>query len=84
MPSASDSQRPARFDNSSGVASQPAAKSHVSGLMQPGQRIGMIKLGSRVELLAPDELAGLVQVRLGQKVFAGETVLALPKVQERP
>jgi phosphatidylserine decarboxylase len=41
-----------------------------------GQRIGMIKFGSRVEVLAPPELAGKIFVELGQKVLAGQTVLA--------
>ncbi|MFB3890479.1 MAG: phosphatidylserine decarboxylase [Phycisphaerae bacterium] len=41
-----------------------------------GQRIGMIKLGSRLELLLPRELAGEVLVQVGQNVKAGLTVLA--------
>ena len=40
-----------------------------------GQRVGMIKFGSRVELLVPTPLAGQVRVELGQKVRAGLTVL---------
>ncbi len=40
-----------------------------------GQRLGMIKFGSRVELMAPRELAGEIRVRIGQRVRAGETVL---------
>ncbi|MCJ7543052.1 MAG: phosphatidylserine decarboxylase [Phycisphaerae bacterium] len=40
-----------------------------------GQRLGMIKFGSRVELIAPVELAGEVRVGPGQKVRAGQTVL---------
>jgi phosphatidylserine decarboxylase len=40
-----------------------------------GQRIGMIKFGSRVELIVPSELAGEIRVVRGQKVRAGETVL---------
>lgn len=40
-----------------------------------GQRIGMIKFGSRVELYVPRELAGQVKVSVGQAVRAGETVL---------
>jgi len=43
--------------------------------VQSGQRIGMIKFGSRLELLAPRELAGEVRVKVGQKVRAGQTVL---------
>ena len=43
--------------------------------LSPGQRLGMIKFGSRVELLVPTALAGRVCVELGQKVRAGLTVL---------
>lgn len=39
------------------------------------QRIGMIKFGSRLELLVPRELARRVLVRVGQRVVAGQTVL---------
>lgn len=40
-----------------------------------GQRIGMIKFGSRLEVLAPAELAAEVRIQVGQKVLAGQTVL---------
>jgi len=43
--------------------------------VQPGQRIGMIKFGSRLELLVPSEWVGEVRVQLGQCVRAGQTVL---------
>jgi len=43
--------------------------------LQAGQRIGMIKFGSRVELIAPTELAEQVRIVQGQKVRAGETIL---------
>jgi phosphatidylserine decarboxylase len=43
--------------------------------LHAGQRIGMIKFGSRVELIAPVELAEHLRVAQGQKVRAGETVL---------
>ena len=46
-----------------------------SQTVRRGQRIGMIKFGSRLEVLAPRELAGEVRVRVGQKVRAGQTVL---------
>lgn len=39
-----------------------------------GQRYGMIKFGSRVDLYMPEECA--VEVREGEKVFAGQTVIA--------
>ncbi len=40
-----------------------------------GQRIGMIKFGSRLELLVPRELVGEVRVAVGDKAVAGRTVL---------
>ncbi|MBC7187043.1 MAG: phosphatidylserine decarboxylase [Calditrichaeota bacterium] len=42
--------------------------------VEKGQRIGIIRFGSRVELTVPGDAS--VQVRLGQKVRAGETVIA--------
>ena len=39
-----------------------------------GERFGMIKFGSRVDVIVPDNAA--VRVSLGQKTVAGETVLA--------
>ncbi len=48
-----------------------------------GQRIGMIKFGSRLELLVPRELAGDVRVRLGEMVRAGETVLIAAEDAEK-
>jgi len=46
-----------------------------------GQRIGMIKFGSRLELLLPRELVGEVRVQTGRRVRAGETVLVAAKRQ---
>ena len=43
--------------------------------VQRGERIGMVKFGSRVELLVPGELVGEVAVGLGQRVRAGQTIL---------
>lgn len=40
-----------------------------------GQRIGMIKFGSRLELLVPRELVGEIAVGVGDPARAGETVL---------
>ena len=40
-----------------------------------GQRYGMIKFGSRMELFVPRALAASVPVTIGQKVCAGLTVL---------
>lgn len=41
-----------------------------------GEQFGMIKLGSRTELVMPREEALKIRVRLGDKVKAGRTVLA--------
>ena len=46
--------------------------------LSAGERIGMIKFGSRCELLVPQELVGEVAVRLGQRVYGGRTVLVRP------
>jgi len=49
-----------------------------------GQRIGMVKFGSRAELILPRELVGEVAARVGQTVRAGRTVLVRPPQQETP
>lgn len=41
-----------------------------------GHVFGMIKLGSRTELIVPQEATLEVKVRVGQKVKAGETIIA--------
>ncbi len=41
-----------------------------------GERFGMIKFGSRLELMLPTAMGAAPQVRIGQKVAAGSTVLA--------
>jgi len=52
--------------------------------MGRGERIGMIKFGSRLELLVPRELVGEVRVAVGQPALAGRTVLvAAPKGTDR-
>jgi phosphatidylserine decarboxylase len=43
--------------------------------LQTGERIGMIKFGSRTELLVPDVPNWRVAVRVGQHVRAGQTIL---------
>jgi phosphatidylserine decarboxylase len=41
-----------------------------------GQRIGMIKFGSQVDLILPTELGAQIQCRVGQQVHAGLTIIA--------
>jgi len=50
--------------------------------LSAGQRIGMIKFGSRLELLVPQELIGRVCVLLGQRVRAGCSVLVTAEEAE--
>ncbi len=45
-----------------------------------GQRIGMIKFGSQVDLILPDHGNLKIEVAVGQKVVAGETTIALVRV----
>jgi len=44
-------------------------------VLERGQRFGMVKFGSRMELIVPRELVAEVPVKIGQKVRAGLTVL---------
>ena len=44
--------------------------------LQRGEQFGMIKLGSRTELVLPQEAGLQIQVRLGEKVQAGSSILA--------
>ena len=43
-------------------------------IVAAGQRVGLIRFGSRVDLYVPDDMA--CQVVLGQRVVAGETIIA--------
>jgi len=45
-------------------------------MVATGQRIGLIRFGSRVDVYLPDDIAP--QVALGQRSVAGETVLGRP------
>jgi len=47
-------------------------------MIAAGQRIGLIRFGSRVDVYLPDDIAP--QVALGQRSVAGETVLGRPGV----
>ena len=49
-------------------------------LVQRGQRVGLIKFGSRVDVLLP--LEAVLQVRVGQRVKGGSSVLAAMGVAE--
>lgn len=44
--------------------------------LERGAQFGMIKLGSRTELVLPDQPGLIIQVRVGQNVKAGTSILA--------
>lgn len=50
--------------------------------LKKGQRIGLIRFGSRVDVYIPGECR--ISVRKGQKVIAGQTVLAVLAVSATP
>jgi phosphatidylserine decarboxylase len=45
-------------------------------VVAPGEKIGMIKLGSRTELILPDEPGLRIEVKVGDRVKAGSGILA--------
>ncbi len=45
----------------------------VGDIVSPGQRVGLIRFGSRVDVFLPDDVGCLVA--LGQRAIAGETVI---------
>jgi phosphatidylserine decarboxylase len=49
--------------------------------LKVGQQFGMIKLGSRTELIVPDEPGLSIEVEVGQKIKAGATIMAMYKSQ---
>jgi len=57
---------------------------HEGDVVQRGQRIGMIKLGSTTELYLPTDLQPKVAVQQGQKVYAGLTILATVTSKDQP
>ena len=48
--------------------------------LSKGERIGMIRFGSRVDVCLPKDRVR-IQVKAGQRVRAGETTVAIPDVQ---
>ncbi len=55
----------------------------VGDKLAAGQQYGMIKLGSRTEVTLPDDGRWQLNIRLGQPVRAGLTVLAVHSAAER-
>lgn len=57
------------------IARRIVAQVKIGDSTVAGDRFGMIKFGSRVDVIVPREAA--IQVKIGEKTVAGETVLAL-------
>lgn len=57
------------------IAKRIVCACQVGYVFQQGQRFGMIKFGSRVEVFVPDSVRFEVMVRVGDKVTAGKTIL---------
>ncbi len=57
------------------IARRIVCRSAPGDILERGEQFGMIKVGSRTELIVPRELTMEVRVRLGQHVKAGESVL---------
>ncbi|MEE9515042.1 MAG: phosphatidylserine decarboxylase, partial [Candidatus Brocadiales bacterium] len=58
------------------VARRIVSPINVGGVLEQGQRFGMVKFGSRLELFIPRTTNVRVMVKEGQKVVAGLTILA--------
>ena len=59
------------------MARRIAVHSKIDDKFARGERYGMIKLGSKVDLYLPDGIVPTVQI--GQRVFAGTTIVATGK-----
>ena len=57
------------------IAKRIVCACEVGDVFEQGQRFGMIKFGSRVEVFVPNSVRFEVMVRVGEKVTAGKTVL---------
>jgi phosphatidylserine decarboxylase len=56
------------------IARRIVSYSRVNDMIEQGQRIGMIRFGSRVDVTIPDDFE--ITVRKGERVLAGKTVIA--------
>jgi len=59
------------------IARRIVSYSSVNDIIEQGQRIGMIRFGSRVDVTIPQDLD--ITVRKGERVLAGKTVIATIK-----
>ncbi|HEY3360768.1 MAG TPA: phosphatidylserine decarboxylase [Methanosarcina sp.] len=56
------------------IARRIVSYSQVNDMVEQGQRIGMIRFGSRVDVTIPNDFE--ITVRKGERVLAGKTVIA--------
>jgi len=56
------------------LARRIVCRRRVGDVLERGERYGMIKLGSKVDVYLPEDVA--VRVKIGDKVYAGESVIA--------
>lgn len=59
------------------VARRIVSYSNVNDIIEQGQRIGMIRFGSRVDVTIPNDFD--IMVRKGERVLAGKTIIATIK-----
>ncbi len=59
------------------VARRIVSYSNVNDIIEQGQRIGMIRFGSRVDVTIPHDFD--IMVRKGERVLAGKTIIATIK-----
>lgn len=57
------------------IAKRIVCACKVGDVFEQGQRFGMIKFGSRVEVFVPNSITFEVMVKVGDKVTAGKTIL---------
>ncbi len=57
------------------IAKRIVCACKVGDVFEQGQRFGMIKFGSRVEVFVPESVKFEVMVKVGEKVTAGKTIL---------
>jgi phosphatidylserine decarboxylase len=63
------------------IARRIVSYSRVNDVIEQGQRIGMIRFGSRVDVTIPEDFD--ITVRKGERVLAGKTVIATIKNDDR-
>jgi len=59
-------------------------RTHEGMVLQRGQRLGIIKLGSTAEVYIPESMNPTVQVNQGDYVWGGQTILAHVVSNDRP